>query len=97
MRRWGGLTVPGVCVPPFSVALDFQTPGEQMDLNQGRFLPNGHCGYILKPGFLRTPASNFDPENTGGGPGHVPTQLTIRVSPPLGGSSLLTSPVGVST
>ncbi|XP_059925955.1 1-phosphatidylinositol 4,5-bisphosphate phosphodiesterase delta-3-A-like isoform X1 [Gadus macrocephalus] len=61
------------------VALNFQTPGEQMDLNQGRFLPNGRCGYILKPGFLRTPASNFDPENTGGGPGHVPTQLTIRI------------------
>ncbi|CAL8274392.1 unnamed protein product [Lota lota] len=61
------------------VALNFQTPGEQMDLNQGRFLPNGRCGYILKPSFLRTPTSTFDPENTGGGPGHVPTQLTLRI------------------
>ncbi|XP_048859089.1 1-phosphatidylinositol 4,5-bisphosphate phosphodiesterase delta-3-A isoform X2 [Brienomyrus brachyistius] len=25
------------------VALNFQTPGEQMDLNQGRFLANGRC------------------------------------------------------
>lgn len=63
-----------------AVALNFQTPGEQMDLNQGRFLSNGRCGYILKPSFLCSPTSNFNPENTGGGPGHVPTQLTIRVS-----------------
>uniref|UniRef100_A0A671NZU0 Phosphoinositide phospholipase C n=1 Tax=Sinocyclocheilus anshuiensis TaxID=1608454 RepID=A0A671NZU0_9TELE len=61
------------------VALNFQTPGEQMDLNQGRFLPNGRCGYVLNPDFLCHPKSNFDPENTGGGPGHIPTQLTIRV------------------
>uniref|UniRef100_A0A3Q3J381 Phosphoinositide phospholipase C n=1 Tax=Monopterus albus TaxID=43700 RepID=A0A3Q3J381_MONAL len=61
------------------VALNFQTPGEQMDLNQGRFLENGHCGYVLKPSFLCSPTSNFNPESTGGGPGHVPTQLTIRV------------------
>uniref|UniRef100_A0A3Q3XKS3 Phosphoinositide phospholipase C n=1 Tax=Mola mola TaxID=94237 RepID=A0A3Q3XKS3_MOLML len=61
------------------VALNFQTPGEQMDLNQGRFLPNGRCGYILKPSFLCSPTSEFNPENTGGGPGHVPTQLTIRI------------------
>ncbi|XP_055746712.1 1-phosphatidylinositol 4,5-bisphosphate phosphodiesterase delta-3-A-like [Salvelinus fontinalis] len=61
------------------VALNFQTPGEQMDLNQGRFLPNGRCGYVLKPSFLCSPSSNFNPEITGGGPGHVPTQLTIRI------------------
>ncbi|MEQ2158255.1 1-phosphatidylinositol 4 5-bisphosphate phosphodiesterase delta-3-A [Goodea atripinnis] len=61
------------------VALNFQTPGEQMDLNQGRFLPNGRCGYILKPTFMCNPTSNFDPEKTGGGPGHTPTQLTIRI------------------
>lgn len=62
-----------------AVALNFQTPGEQMDLNQGRFLPNGRCGYVLKPDFMCSPSSNFNPENTGGGPGHVPTQLIIRV------------------
>lgn len=61
------------------VALNFQTPGEQMDLNQGRFLANGRCGYVLKPSFLCSPSSNFNPENTGGGPGHIPTQLTIRI------------------
>ncbi|XP_015217451.2 1-phosphatidylinositol 4,5-bisphosphate phosphodiesterase delta-3-A isoform X1 [Lepisosteus oculatus] len=61
------------------VALNFQTPGEQMDLNQGRFLPNGHCGYILKPAFLRAENSTFDPENPLQGPGYQPTQLTIKV------------------
>uniref|UniRef100_A0A8C5HF03 Phosphoinositide phospholipase C n=1 Tax=Gouania willdenowi TaxID=441366 RepID=A0A8C5HF03_GOUWI len=61
------------------VALNFQTPGEQMDLNQGRFLSNGRCGFVLKPSFLCNPTSNFNPENTGGGPGHIPTQLTIRI------------------
>ncbi|KAL4617750.1 1-phosphatidylinositol 4,5-bisphosphate phosphodiesterase delta-3 [Arapaima gigas] len=61
------------------VALNFQTAGEQMDLNQGRFLPNGRCGYILKPGFLRDSESDFNPENTCGGPGHDPTLLTVRV------------------
>ncbi|XP_036408122.1 1-phosphatidylinositol 4,5-bisphosphate phosphodiesterase delta-3-A-like [Megalops cyprinoides] len=61
------------------VALNFQTPGEQMDLNQGRFLQNGRCGYVLKPGFLCHHNSDFNPENTGGGPGHIPTTLTVRV------------------
>ncbi|XP_061086740.1 1-phosphatidylinositol 4,5-bisphosphate phosphodiesterase delta-3-A-like [Conger conger] len=61
------------------VALNFQTAGEQMDLNQGRFLTNGGCGYVLKPSFLRSGDSNFNPENIAGGPGHIPTLLTIRV------------------
>ncbi|NWH56531.1 PLCD3 phosphodiesterase, partial [Geococcyx californianus] len=37
------------------VALNFQTPGYEMDLNAGRFLGNGHCGYVLKPLCLRSP------------------------------------------
>ncbi|XP_063076777.1 1-phosphatidylinositol 4,5-bisphosphate phosphodiesterase delta-3-A [Engraulis encrasicolus] len=61
------------------VALNFQTPGEAMDLNQGRFLGNGGCGYILKPNFLRQAESEFNPENVGGGPGHSPMLLVIKV------------------
>ncbi|XP_047233326.1 1-phosphatidylinositol 4,5-bisphosphate phosphodiesterase delta-3-A [Girardinichthys multiradiatus] len=61
------------------VALNFQTPGEQMDLNQGRFLQNGLCGYVLKPLFMRQPSTSYNPENVGGGPGHRPVLLTIRV------------------
>uniref|UniRef100_A0A674PA74 Phosphoinositide phospholipase C n=1 Tax=Takifugu rubripes TaxID=31033 RepID=A0A674PA74_TAKRU len=48
------------------VALNFQTPGEQMDLNQGRFLQNGQCGYNLKPAFMCQPDATFNPENVGG-------------------------------
>ncbi|XP_043082402.1 1-phosphatidylinositol 4,5-bisphosphate phosphodiesterase delta-1a isoform X2 [Puntigrus tetrazona] len=50
------------------VALNFQTAGKEMDLNQARFLPNGKCGYILKPEFQRDPASKFDPKNLSVGP-----------------------------
>uniref|UniRef100_A0A8C4SCB9 Phosphoinositide phospholipase C n=1 Tax=Erpetoichthys calabaricus TaxID=27687 RepID=A0A8C4SCB9_ERPCA len=43
------------------VALNFQTPCLQMDLYQGMFKQNGHCGYILKPKFLRESTSQFNP------------------------------------
>ncbi|KAM4525850.1 1-phosphatidylinositol 4,5-bisphosphate phosphodiesterase delta-3-A-like isoform 1-T1 [Fundulus diaphanus] len=61
------------------VALNFQTAGEQMDLNRGRFLQNGLCGYVLKPSFMRQPNTSFNPENVGGGPGHRPILLTVQV------------------
>ncbi|XP_054449249.1 1-phosphatidylinositol 4,5-bisphosphate phosphodiesterase delta-3 [Pteronotus mesoamericanus] len=57
------------------VALNFQTPGYEMDLNAGRFLVNGQCGYILKPECLRRPDTDFDPEC----PGPPRTTLTIQV------------------
>ncbi|XP_077409858.1 1-phosphatidylinositol 4,5-bisphosphate phosphodiesterase delta-1a isoform X2 [Vanacampus margaritifer] len=50
------------------VALNFQTPGKEMHINQGRFLPNGMCGYILKPEFQRDAASQFDPNDLSCGP-----------------------------
>ena len=37
-----------------SVALNFQTGGEEMQLLHGRFLDNGNSGYVLKPQCLRT-------------------------------------------
>uniref|UniRef100_A0A1A8BAZ2 Phosphoinositide phospholipase C n=1 Tax=Nothobranchius kadleci TaxID=1051664 RepID=A0A1A8BAZ2_NOTKA len=61
------------------VALNFQTPGEQMDLNQGRFRQNGLCGYVLKPPFMCQPDSVFNPENVGGGPGHRPVKFTVQI------------------
>lgn len=59
-----------------TVALNFQTPGYEMDLNAGRFLINGQCGYVLKPACLRQPDTTFDPEC----PGPPRTTLTIQVS-----------------
>ncbi|XP_056868721.1 1-phosphatidylinositol 4,5-bisphosphate phosphodiesterase delta-1a isoform X1 [Takifugu flavidus] len=50
------------------VALNFQTPSKEMQINQGRFLPNGFCGYILKPEFMRNPSSQFDPNKLTHGP-----------------------------
>ncbi|CAP26450.1 Protein CBR-PLC-4 [Caenorhabditis briggsae] len=35
-----------------SVAMNFQTAGEELDLNAGLFRSNGNCGYVLKPGCL---------------------------------------------
>ena len=34
------------------VALNYQTPGPPMMLNDGKFMDNGGCGYLLKPPFL---------------------------------------------
>ncbi|XP_075906623.1 1-phosphatidylinositol 4,5-bisphosphate phosphodiesterase delta-1a isoform X1 [Nelusetta ayraudi] len=50
------------------VALNFQTPSKEMHLNQGRFLPNAFSGYILKPEFLRSLSSQFDPNTLSKGP-----------------------------
>ncbi|XP_037549969.1 1-phosphatidylinositol 4,5-bisphosphate phosphodiesterase delta-1a [Nematolebias whitei] len=50
------------------VALNFQTPHKEMHINQGRFLPNGFCGYILKPEFLRNVSSQFNPNTLSKGP-----------------------------
>uniref|UniRef100_A0A3P8W2C1 Phosphoinositide phospholipase C n=1 Tax=Cynoglossus semilaevis TaxID=244447 RepID=A0A3P8W2C1_CYNSE len=57
------------------VALNFQTLGLPMDLNDGRFLDNGGCGYVLKPVVLMSD-QGFDP---GGQSSHTPTQLLLKV------------------
>ncbi|TKS87708.1 1-phosphatidylinositol 4,5-bisphosphate phosphodiesterase delta-1 [Collichthys lucidus] len=50
------------------VALNFQTPSKEMHLNQGRFLPNGCSGYVLKPEFQRNLSSQFNPSTLTEGP-----------------------------
>lgn len=60
------------------VALNFQTPYKEMHLNQGRFLPNGFCGYILKPDFLRS-HSQFDPNTLTKGPWLQKKMLHVMV------------------
>ncbi|KAM8973735.1 1-phosphatidylinositol 4,5-bisphosphate phosphodiesterase zeta-1 [Pelodytes ibericus] len=59
------------------VALNFQTSGTSMDLQNGKFLDNGGCGYVLKPEFLRNPKSKFDPFNLH--PGTRPITLSIKI------------------
>jgi len=34
------------------VALNFQTPGLPMQLNDSKFRENGGCGYVLKPAYM---------------------------------------------
>ncbi|KAA0723702.1 1-phosphatidylinositol 4,5-bisphosphate phosphodiesterase beta-3 [Triplophysa tibetana] len=43
------------------VALNFQTLDLPMQLNMGVFEYNGHCGYMLKPEFMRRTDKHFDP------------------------------------
>ncbi|NXU11869.1 PLCZ1 phosphodiesterase, partial [Pardalotus punctatus] len=59
------------------VALNFQTPGIQMELQNGKFLDNGGCGYVLKPEFLRDRCTTFTPQNVGGYSN--PMSLSIRL------------------
>ncbi|KAM7335659.1 1-phosphatidylinositol 4,5-bisphosphate phosphodiesterase zeta-1 [Alexandromys fortis] len=59
------------------VALNFQTPGLPMDLQNGKFLDNGGSGYLLKPDFLRDTTLSFNPSEAIGD-GH-PVTLTIRL------------------
>ncbi|XP_053268037.1 1-phosphatidylinositol 4,5-bisphosphate phosphodiesterase delta-1a isoform X1 [Pleuronectes platessa] len=51
------------------VALNFQNTSKEMHINQGRFLQNGLCGYVLKPEFQRSLSSQFDPNTLTTGPG----------------------------
>ncbi|XP_076985919.1 1-phosphatidylinositol 4,5-bisphosphate phosphodiesterase delta-1 isoform X2 [Tamandua tetradactyla] len=61
------------------VALNFQTPGPEMDVYQGRFRDNGACGYVLKPAFLRDPNSTFNPRALAQGPWWARKRLNVRV------------------
>ncbi|XP_058502174.1 1-phosphatidylinositol 4,5-bisphosphate phosphodiesterase zeta-1-like [Solea solea] len=69
------------------VALNFQTLGLPMDLNDGRFQDNGGCGYILKPSALMS-NEGFDPgcQNSS-----MPSQLLLKV---ISGSNLPVSRSG---
>ena len=64
--------------PFHTVALNFQTAGEGMDLNDGLFRQNNSCGYVLKPRFMRE-AEKFDPETPHEREGYQPVVLTIQV------------------
>ncbi|XP_068612358.1 1-phosphatidylinositol 4,5-bisphosphate phosphodiesterase delta-4-like [Brachionichthys hirsutus] len=61
------------------VALNFQTAGEGMDLNDGLFRQNGSCGYVLKPGFMRQAEKRFDPEKPHKRDDYQPVVLAIQV------------------
>ncbi|TNN82035.1 1-phosphatidylinositol 4,5-bisphosphate phosphodiesterase zeta-1 [Liparis tanakae] len=65
------------------VALNFQSLGLSMDLNDGRFQDNGGCGYVLKPWVLMSSERSFDPSLSQHG--LKPTNLLLKV---ISGSNL---------
>ncbi|VDN55483.1 unnamed protein product [Dracunculus medinensis] len=59
------------------VALNYQTGDRAMQLNQGKFMANGQCGYVLKPSYLIDEKFAADvPENISHS---CPIMLTIQV------------------
>ncbi|KAG5845901.1 hypothetical protein ANANG_G00144090 [Anguilla anguilla] len=71
------------------VALNFQSLGLPMDLNNARFRDNGGCGYVLKPHFLRSHEATFDPSALP--PDLKPVQVLMKV---ISGSNLPISKAG---
>uniref|UniRef100_UPI00398EF2B1 1-phosphatidylinositol 4,5-bisphosphate phosphodiesterase delta-3-like n=1 Tax=Pristiophorus japonicus TaxID=55135 RepID=UPI00398EF2B1 len=61
------------------VALNFQKPGTEMDLNKGKFRQNGRSGFILKPSFMRDRSIQFDPSWPIAGAGLDRKQLMIDI------------------
>ncbi|OCT61019.1 1-phosphatidylinositol 4,5-bisphosphate phosphodiesterase delta-4-like [Xenopus laevis] len=60
-------------------ALNFQTAGVEMDLNDGLFRQNACCGYVLKPSFMRHVETTFNPDQPQGTEGYSPVNLSILV------------------
>ncbi|XP_042345978.1 1-phosphatidylinositol 4,5-bisphosphate phosphodiesterase delta-4-like isoform X1 [Plectropomus leopardus] len=61
------------------VALNFQTAGLEMDLNDGLFRQNSCCGYVLKPDFMRDSNTEFSPEKPEERQDYKPLRLSIQV------------------
>ncbi|KAK0395976.1 hypothetical protein QR680_001514 [Steinernema hermaphroditum] len=59
------------------VALNYQTPDRSMQLNHGKFMANGRCGYVLKPAYLLN--EHFRPELANMVTTSHPIDLTIHV------------------
>uniref|UniRef100_A0A3P8NUF1 PI-PLC Y-box domain-containing protein n=1 Tax=Astatotilapia calliptera TaxID=8154 RepID=A0A3P8NUF1_ASTCA len=65
------------------VALNFQSPGLPMDLNDGLFQDNGGCGYVLKPAVLMSTQMRFDPNSS-----HHKRKSTYLLLKVISGSNL---------
>ncbi|XP_051987895.1 1-phosphatidylinositol 4,5-bisphosphate phosphodiesterase beta-3-like isoform X2 [Xyrauchen texanus] len=74
------------------VALNFQTLDLPMQLNMGVFEYNGHCGYLLKPEFMRRTDKHFDPFTMNIVDGIVANTVKIKI---ISGQFLNDKKVGV--
>ncbi|MFT7805365.1 inactive phospholipase C-like protein 2-like [Arapaima gigas] len=61
------------------VAMNFQTPGLMMDLNNAWFRQNGNCGYVLRPAIMREEVSYFSGNTKDSVPGVSPQLLHLKV------------------
>nr|XP_023691401.1 inactive phospholipase C-like protein 2 isoform X1 [Paramormyrops kingsleyae] len=61
------------------VAMNYQTPGLMMDLNQGWFRQNGNSGYVLRPAIMREEVSYFSANARDSLPGVSAQLLHIKV------------------
>uniref|UniRef100_A0A0N4X9Z1 Phosphoinositide phospholipase C n=1 Tax=Haemonchus placei TaxID=6290 RepID=A0A0N4X9Z1_HAEPC len=59
------------------VALNYQTGDKAMQLNQGKFMANGRCGYVLKPEYMLD--EGFDPLHGETTLGSTIIRLTVQV------------------
>uniref|UniRef100_A0A8C9XNH3 Phosphoinositide phospholipase C n=1 Tax=Sander lucioperca TaxID=283035 RepID=A0A8C9XNH3_SANLU len=59
------------------VAMNYQTEGRMLELNQAKFSSNGNCGYILRPKCMCKAA--FNPMLEDPLPGHRKTQLVLKI------------------
>ena len=62
------------------MALNYQTSGLMMDLNDGKYIQNGGCGYVLKPAIMREPIAYFSANTRDVIPGVSPQILHVKVS-----------------
>ena len=51
-----------------------------MDLNDGKYIQNGGCGYVLKPAIMREPITYFSANTRDIIPGVSPQILHVKVS-----------------
>ncbi|XP_023658393.1 inactive phospholipase C-like protein 2 isoform X1 [Paramormyrops kingsleyae] len=61
------------------VAMNFQTPGLMMDLNNAWFRQNGNCGYVLRPAIMREEVSYFSGNAKDSVPGVSPQLLHLKI------------------
>uniref|UniRef100_A0A8C2YVT9 Phosphoinositide phospholipase C n=1 Tax=Cyclopterus lumpus TaxID=8103 RepID=A0A8C2YVT9_CYCLU len=68
------------------VAMNYQTEGRMLELNQAKFASNGNCGYILRPKcmckgtfFFSFFSAAFNPMLEDPLPGHRKTQLVLKI------------------
>lgn len=59
------------------VSLNYQTGDKAMQLNEGLFLQNGRCGYVLRPECQHDP--NYDPSNLETLPTTHPISLSVKI------------------